>query len=75
MLSGFHRTVRSAVGDGDEGWPENGHQSGDFIPGASVWPVCCAHCVHPPGNGGSVRVPSCPPSALVRLQSSLKHCH
>lgn len=66
MLSGFHRAVRGAVGDGDEGWPENGHQSGDFIPGASVWPVCCAHCVHPPGNGGSVCVSSCPPSALVR---------
>lgn len=59
--------------DGDEGWPENGHQSRDFILGASVWPFCCSHCVHPPGNGGPVCIPSCPSPSLVRQQSTLKY--
>lgn len=70
-----HRAVRSSVEDGDEGRPEDGQQPGDFILGASVWPVCCSDSVHPPGNGGSVCVPSCPPPPLVWPQSTLKYCH
>lgn len=52
--------------DGDASRATNGHHSRGFIPGACVWPVCCSHCVHPPGNGGSVCIPSCSPAALVR---------
>lgn len=61
----FHRAVRGAVDNGDASRATNGHPSWSFIPGACVWPVCCSHCVHPPGNGGSVCIPSCHPAALV----------
>lgn len=33
---------------------------------ARVWPVCCPHCVHPPGDGGAVGISSRPQATLVR---------
>lgn len=53
--------------DGDESRSQNGHQSGNFIPGASFWPVCCSHCVYPPGDGRSLCFSACTQAALVSL--------
>ena len=50
---------------GDASRTTNGHQSRGYVPGACVWPVCRSHCVHPPGNGGSVCIPSRTPASLV----------
>lgn len=67
-LAGFSalRAVRGAVGHGDASGATDGLQSGGFVPGTRVWPVRRSHCVHPPGDGGAVCIPSCPPAALVR---------
>lgn len=60
------RAVRGAVGDGDACGITNGHQPRGFVPGARVWPFCHSYCVHPPGHGGAVCIPSRPPVALVK---------
>lgn len=57
------------MGDGDASRATNGHQAWGFVPGACVWSVCCSHCVHPPGHGGTVSIPSCPQAALVRQKT------
>lgn len=61
----FDRAVRGAVGNCDANRATNGHPSRSFIPGASVWPFCGSHSLHPPGDGGSFCIPSCHPAALV----------
>lgn len=60
------RAVRGAVGHGDARGAADGLHSGGFVPGTRVRPVRRSHCVHPPGDGGTVCIPSCPPAALVR---------
>lgn len=54
------------MGHGHANRITDGHKTRGFIPGPSVWPVCCSNCVHPAGNGGSVSIPSCPSATLVR---------
>lgn len=71
----FHRAVWSPVGHGDEGGATDGHQSWSFISSSSVWSVCCSHCVHPPGDGGSVCIPPRPSPSLVSLCSGLESIH
>lgn len=66
-----HRTVRGAVGHGHANRTKNGHKTWGCSPGAIVWPVCCPHCVHPLGNGGSLCVPSCSSATLVRQSTKV----
>ena len=58
------------MGHGDASRTKDGHQTRGFIPSSSVWPVCRAYCVHPPGDGGSFCIPSRPPAALVKYNNN-----
>lgn len=58
---------------GDAGGPADGHQSGHHVSGASVWDIRCAHCVYPPGYGGTVCLPPCSQAALVGYLLNLQN--
>lgn len=61
----FVRAVRGAVGHGDAGRAAGRHQRRHYLPGACVQPVCCAHRLHPAGDGGPLCLSSCHTAALV----------
>ena len=61
------------MGHGDASGPEVHLQAGSDSASAGVWALRHAHRVHPPGDGGPLRLPARPAPPLVGLTHSHTH--